>query len=128
MSAIIPLNGKVRQLDRRAEPDELVTEDQARDPKRVARLLAQLLRDVASLKRRFWARHIDFEDRTVDATGTTPYRFPHGFNGRVRWSVVDWVSASDGPRMARDTTSDANTLVLVSYEAGTVTIRVEEAG
>ncbi len=128
MSANIPAHGPIRQLDRRAEPDEQITDEQAKDPKRIARLLLSLLRDVAHLKRRWWPRRIDFEDRVVDATGTTLYRLQHGFGGRVRWWVVDWTGATVEPRLVRNATTTNDVLVLVSYAAGTATIRIEEAG
>lgn len=132
LSAVIPNVGPVRQLDGRAQPDEQVTEEQAKDPARIARLLMTILRDVATLKRRFWPRRVDHEDRSVDGSGTTLYRFPHNFGGRVRWWPVDWSGAASGPLLVRYDDSDDgtnnDTLVLVSYEAGTLTLRIEEAG
>jgi hypothetical protein len=117
----------VIQLDRRAEPDEQVTDEDAKDAGRLARVLMRLLRDVAILRRRWAPRRVDFEDVEVDATATVFYRFPHDFNGRVRWWVVDW-SGGAAPSLLRDGRSDQNALVLVSTSAGTATIRVEEAG
>ena len=128
MSAIIPRSGPVRQLDRKAEPDEQVTTEQAKDPERVSRLLMRILRDLAQLKRRWAPRRIDFEDRTVDATGTTLHQFTHNFAGRVRWWAVDWQASSGAPSLRRHVSSNENTLVLVSSVSGTATIRVEEAG
>lgn len=127
MSAIVTSNNKVRSLDRQAEPAENITKSDAQDPDRVARLFMRLLRDVALLKRRFWPRRLDHEDREVDGTGITQYRFPHSFGGRVRWWVVDWQGAQPFD-LARISTTDNNTLVLVSRVSGIVTIRVEEAG
>lgn len=128
MSVVVPLNGNVRQTDRPAEPDERVTEEQLREPSRVSRLLMWLLKEVSTLRRRWAPRIVDHEDRTVDNTGTTAYRFPHNFNTRVRWYVIDWSGATAGPRLVRSSSSDANTLVLVSYTSGVATIRIEEAG
>ncbi len=128
MSANFPLRGPVKQLDRRAEPEEQITEDQATEPPRVARLLMSLLRDVATLKRRWWPRRLDFEDRAVDSTGTTLYRFEHRLGGRVRWWVVDWQSSVGSPWLNRDATTSNDVLVLVSLVSGTATIRIEEAG
>lgn len=127
MSAIVA-SGQTRQLDRQAEPDEQVTPEYVADQERMARLLMRILRDLALMKRRFWPRRADHEDRVVDGTGTTKYRFPHGYNGRIRWFPVDWSGATAGPRLVRHADTDNNTLVLVSYTAGTVTLRVEEAG
>lgn len=128
MSAVVPLNGNPRQLDRPAEPDERITEEQLKDPSRVARILMALLKEVSTLRRRWNPRVVDHEDRSVDNTGTTLYRFPHNFGARVRWSVIDWSGATAGPRLVRSSASDSNTLVLVSYTTGVATIRIEEAG
>jgi hypothetical protein len=126
-AAIVNAVDTVRALDRRAEPNEEVTPEQAKDPERLSRLLMRVLRDIAALMRRWSPRRIDHEDRDVDASGTTLHRFPHGFGGRVRWCVVDWEGAA-APALSKDASSDESTLVLVSYESGTVTIRIEEAG
>ena len=127
-SIVVPKVGKPRKLDRAPTPDEQVTEEQAKDTPRVARVLTDLLRDVAAFKRRWAPRVVDFEDFDFDGSGTTVYRFPHGFRARVRFSVVDWTGATGGPQFVRHASTDVHTLCLVSYEAGTATIRVEEAG
>jgi hypothetical protein len=128
MSAVVPAGADVRQLDGRRDPEEAVTEEQVQDPGRLARLLARVLKDLTSLKRRYAPKTIDHLDRDVDATGTTLYRFPHGFGGRVHWYPIDWVGATDGERLSRHEDSDNNTLVLVSFIAGKVSIRIEKAG
>ncbi len=130
MSAVVPSNGKLRQLDSPAVPDEQITPDQVTDTDRIARLFMRILKDVAGLKRRYWPDRLDFEDVAVDATGTTLYRFPHGLGGRVRWWPVDWQGSllTYNPALARDPSTDDNTLVLVSYAAGIVTVRIEAAG
>lgn len=128
MSANIDRNGKVRQLDKPAEPDQQVMEDEATDAPRLVRLLMRMLRDLAALKRRWAPRRLDFEDCAVDATGTTKYRLPHGLGGRVRWWVVDWADASAAPALVKHADTDERTLVLVSRAVGTATIRIEEAG
>lgn len=128
MSAVVPVRGNPRLLDRPAEPDERVTPEDVQDAPKLARLLMRILKELALLRRRWWPRKVDHEDRTVDGTGTTKYRFPHGFGGRVRWWPVDWSGAASVPGLMRHADSDANTLVLVSWIAGTVTVRIEEAG
>lgn len=129
MAARVDKAGNVYQLDRPAEPDERVTEEDVQDADKLSRLLMRVLKDVAGIKRRFIPRRIDFEDRAVVAG--TPLRLPHGLNARVRWWVVDWIptSPTDSPvfeRNATDTT--VNTLVLDVGNPGTVTIRLEVAG
>lgn len=128
MSAVIKTDASIRQLDKPSEPQAQVTEEQVTDPKRLSRILMSILRDVAQLKRRWWPSFLDFEDTTVDGTGTTKYRFPHRFKNRVRWWPVDWTGATAGPRLVRHSDTDSDTLVLVSYTAGTLTLRIEEAG
>lgn len=128
MSAIVDKNNSIRPLDKAVEPLERVTPEQWTDVPRMTRLLTQILRDIAQLKRRFWPLRIDHQDRVVDASGTVLHRFAHGFGGRVRWWVVDWTDATLPPLLVRHSSSNNDTLVLTSGVAGTVTIRIEEAG
>lgn len=118
--------GRIYQLEKAAEPVEIITEADAADSIKLSRLLMRLAKDVTALKRRHFPRRIDFEDRDVDNTGTTKYRFEHGFKGRVRWWPVDVVGGV--PALIRDEDTDQNTLVLTSTNAATLTIRIEEAG
>ncbi len=127
MSAVVERSGVMRPLDRKAEPTERVTKEQVSDPDRLSRLIQGVMRDVSDLKRPWAPRTIDHQDVSVDNTGTTLYRLPHGFGGRVNWYVVDWTGAA-GPQLSKDTATDNNTLVLVSYVTGTASIRIEEAG
>ncbi len=131
MSANIRNDGTVRQLDRAAEGDERIIESDVTDASRLVRLLNRILKELQTLRRRWWPHRIDFEDVTVDATGTTQVPLQHNLNGRVRWWVVDWIADSTGtrPNLWRDaTTTSASTLVLLSGAAGVATIRCEEAG
>jgi hypothetical protein len=127
LSALVE-GGRIRQLDRRAEPPDHITEEQVTDPPRLARMLMTLFRDLASLQRRWHPDSITHRDRLVDGSGTVVHDFPHGFAGRVHWSVVDWTGASGAPALVRHASSDDNTLRLVSYEAGIVTLRIEQGG
>lgn len=128
MSAIVKLDGTVRQLGGRAEPDEIVEAEDATDVDRLTRLLTRVLKKLAELGRAKAPTFLDFEDVAIDGTGTTLYRFVHNFGTRVRWWAVDWSGATEAVRLVRQASSDANVLVLVSYEAGTVTLRVEAVG
>lgn len=129
MSAVVDSAGNVRQLDRKGESGEQVTEEQATNPSRLARALSSLLSDVAKLRSRFYPKRVDFEDHTFEASAfATAHRFAHGFNGRVRWWLVDW-TASVAPAVVRSSSlSDDNTLVLLCNAVGTATVRIEEAG
>ena len=128
MSAIVYDDGRVKQLDKGSDAPEQVTEEQAGDPARLARVLMDLLRGVSSLRRRWWPETVTHRDIAVDGTGTTVYRFAHNFGARVNWWPVDWTGAVAGPRLVRHSASDNNTLSLVSYTAGTLSLRIEEGG
>ncbi len=128
MSAIVDFNGRIRQLDRGAEPEEQVQAEDVTDPPRLARLLMRILSDVAALKRRFWPRHLDFEGCAMTDDGVTKYRFEHRFGGKARWWAVDWTSEDGGVDIVRDADSNDRTLVLRSYCTGTITLRIAEAG
>ena len=129
-SAKVSSDGKVTQLDGKATANEVFTTEDAQEPEKVARLIGRLLVSVATLRRQWRPRRIDFEDVPL-ATGGVLVRLQHNFNGRVRWWVVDYqpTSGSAAPYgLMRDASTDANTLSLTSSTAGTATIRVEEAG
>jgi hypothetical protein len=123
-SVILP-TGSVRQLDRRAEPDEQITQAEVESSEKLSRRLTDMKRVEARLERAWNPRTIDFRD--VPVTSGTPVRFEHGFGGRVNWWSVDW-QAAGAPNFRRhaDTTND--TLVLDVGTTGTVTMRLEEAG
>lgn len=127
MSTVVPKSAGVRGLDKAREPDAQITEEQAKDPKNVALVFMDLLRDVASLKRRFWPKWVDFEDLSFDASGLQKFRLTHNLNARVRWWPVD-VTYGSSPSLKQHEDTDLNTLVLVSYLSCTATIRVEAAG
>jgi hypothetical protein len=133
MAAIVGSDGTVRQLDGRAEPEVVVQEADVQDATKLARMLAWLLREVATLRRRFYPRRIDFEDVVSTGSAGSPatIRLEHGFGGRVRWWVVDVTAPGviAVPYIYNDTTqTDANTLVLKVYYPSTITIRIEEVG
>ncbi len=129
---ISAVTGQSKQLDVRAAPREVVTEEDVQQPKKLAELLGRILVALTELRRRWAPRKIDFEDQPVGTS--TDYRFEHRFGGRVRWWVVDWKPAFTGVNQyiefMRHADTDENVLVLTSGAAsvGTVTVRVEEAG
>lgn len=128
-AAKVASDGTLYSLDGRAAPDEVMTSEDAKDPEKIARVLGRLLKENAELRRRWNPRRVDFEDVAVSTAGAV-VSLQHGFAGRVRWWPVGWQSAaSTAPYLREDTAaSTADTLVLKSYVAGTVTVRVEEAG
>ena len=132
MSANVYPIGAPRQLDRRAEPEEQITEEQAKEPARVARLLMTLLRSVALLKRRWWPHRVDFKDVVITGTSVAPMvvRFPHGLGPVVWWPVRvrDTGFISAGTLIRETSDSNESTLVLEVYFDATIDIRIEEAG
>lgn len=128
-AAKVTSSGAVAVLDQRAEPDGVTTEADVKDPTKLARLLTATRATLALLRRRWAPRRIDFEDVTVGTSGLA-VRLEHGFGGRVRWWVVGLVSTSGTDAALKEDTTNTtkDTLVLFSYVAATVVIRVEEAG
>jgi hypothetical protein len=128
MAARVDASGRVFQLDRSAEPDEIVTEEDAKDAGKLARILVRVLRDLADIKRRFFPRRIDFEDRAVVSGDVL--RLNHGFSARVRYWVVDWrpFTPGDVAVFDRNAGTNAQALLLNVGNSGTVTVRVESAG
>lgn len=129
MSAYVANDGAVTSLDGKAAPDEIVSEEDAGDVKKLSKLLTRLLRELALLRRRWVPRRIVFRDVTTNGGAMTPqtHQFEHRFGGRVLWWVCDW-NQSSPPSLQRHTTTTDDTLVLRSYGAGIVSICVEEAG
>lgn len=132
MSAIVNIAARnMRTLDGKTEPEETITAADVSDSQKLARLLTRVVKALASQRRRFHPRWTVFEDVKVDATGTTKYRLVHNFDGLIRWSVVGWKATAPGAggsEIDQHVDSDEDTLVIVSARAGTVAIRVEEAG
>lgn len=64
----------------------------------------------------------------VACTSGQTVRLCHKFNGRVFWSLIDWVAANttDPPEFARDASPDdtANVLTLQASKTGTASFRV----
>ncbi len=138
MSTRIDSAGNVYQLDRQAEPDEVVTEADAQDPRKLSRLLMRLLKDIAGLRRLFKPKQLDREDFRITYDVAT-YRIPHGFNSRVHWWIAGWRATSESanffPLLMTSTASDLNTLVLTNVDIavvgrfdGIATIHIESVG
>lgn len=129
-TAIVLTDGTITQLDGKGGPPEVVNPDDVADDKKLAQLLERMLRAIAKLERMWKPRRLYFRDVSVDATGTTKYRFEHGFGGRVNWRVEHWDANSAGVEVRLDQHADTDdtTLVLVSGAVGSVTVGVEEAG
>jgi hypothetical protein len=127
-AAKIATGGKVTILDGKAAAEEIITEQDVQEPAKLARILGRTVKVLAEIARRFNPRRIDYEDVPCLTAGAA-IQLQHNFKGRVRWWIVDWTSTGTAaPVLKRNTTTTADTLVLLSYVAGTATIRIEEAG
>ena len=105
-----------------------VTEDQVSDPKTLAKIMSDMRDDIAAARRAADGSWAEFEDIVVGTSGAA-VSLAHGMGGRVRWWVVDCndngilngISIKKDPNASTD-----SVLVLKSYVALTVTIRVEK--
>lgn len=127
MSAVVTAQGSLRQVKPGQRTPDVISEPEVQNSTILTRAINAMRRDIADLLSAWKPKLIDYEDVVVDATGTTLYRFPHGFGKRVRWWPVSWNGAA-AISLSQHGDTDNNTLVLVSRAVGTVTIRVEEAG
>jgi hypothetical protein len=125
-AARIDSAGTVRQLDGRAEPDEVVTVEDVADPAKVARLLGKLLADVAAGHRRFAPTRVDFEDVAVSSSGAD-VSLQHNLGGRVRWYLVGSTVNVTSLYEATSTTDDTLVLNVTSASNGYASFRVEAA-
>ena len=124
------INGTtVTRLDGRASAPVVITESDVKDAAKLARMLGDVIAAAAELSRAWAPAVVDFEDVAVSTAGAL-VTLQHNMRGRVRWWVVDWVCATNvAPILRKSTTATtSDTLVLLSYVAGTATIRVEAAG
>jgi hypothetical protein len=127
-SARIDASGNVYPLDRKVEPAEVFSEEDAKDPAKLARAVQRLLKAANEAARRFDPKTLDIED--VGVVSGTDLRIEHGFGGRVRWWIADWqpTTPGDAPLFERSTDTDNDALVLEVGNSGTVTVHVREAG
>lgn len=132
MSAVVEADGTVRQLDRRPEPDENVTEQSVRNPLLLTRFILRLFRDVSTMKRKWMPRHIDFRGVVSTASALSPETvyLDHNLGGPVVWWFVRVQDIGTGSlKLAEETTETTeNRLALKFFFDATVTVRVEEAG
>lgn len=126
-TALVSVSRPSRQLDAKATPGETVSEKDVQEPARLAELLGRVVTAVSELRRAWSPKRIDFEDLAV-TTAAVPLE--HRFAGRVRWWVTDWSPTTPGaaPTFERNSATTSDTLWLKPANAGTVSIRVEEAG
>lgn len=116
---------------RRSTRDGLSFDDVA-NPEALTRVIRELVQKVADLEAASPREGTEFEVEVAGAADVV--RLPHGYDGNVRWIVVDWAPVvgppatvpANVPNFYRDhVNSTSNELVLLSYEAGKAVIRVE---
>lgn len=133
MSALTFTDGRVRQLDKPQTGRDRFTPEQAADQQVLARKV-QELEDRLSRIERQWnttRRDVTFVDVVTTGSLGSPQtlRFPHGFGGRVWFTLVSLTTGGTDFRLDYSAATSTNdTLVLTSYSSGTFSIRVEETG
>lgn len=131
MSALVFTDGTVRQLDRASEADARVTAADVQDPETLARMVQDLRKDVARLRGMWTPRSTTYVDVVTTGSLGSPQtlRFPHGFGGRVWFTLVSLTTGGTDFRLDYASASSTNdVLVLTSYSTGTFSIRVEQTG
>lgn len=119
----VRLDGQVVRARRKVYSSDAVMEEDASNPGRIADLLRVAMQRISELEARLADEGIEFE-ANVGAAGALS-RFEHGFGKSVRFWPVYWSGATAAPILARSSDSTDNTLVLASYTAGRVVIRIE---
>lgn len=127
-AAKVTSGGVISTLDGRAPSDIVITAQDVADPERLARMVQEQARKLAVLERRWNPKTLDFEGYAVTSGDTL--RLEHGFGGRVRWWVIEWIPTTPGDAALfdQDASTGSNVLALDVGNSGTVTIRVEAAG
>ena len=123
--------GAIRQLDKPAQPEEVIKQGDVEEPSLLTRLLKRILGDVAQLKRAFAPRSITFTDVASTGSSTVPSRVTlvHGLGGVVHWYVVRIQTTSSVLLpLYNEIVNDGEKLTLDIYYTGTFAIRVEEKG
>jgi len=87
--------GRAIPLEARRLPDRGVTEEDVQDPKRLARLLTQVVGDSADAKGRHNPRAVYFDDVSLVGDGTE-IRLTHGFGTRARWVLLGFYETTTG--------------------------------
>lgn len=129
-TALIAKDGTIRKLDRVAESDERVTPADVQDPETLARIVQDLRKQVAQLRRAWTPRVLVFRDVVTTGSLGSPQtlRFNHSFGGAAWFQVLRLVTGGTDFRLDYSANSTNDTLILTSYSSGTFSLRVEEVG
>lgn len=133
MSALVFTDGRVRQLDKPQTGKDRFTPEQAADDAVLARKVQDLEDRLARIEAR-WSttrRDVTFVDVATTGSLGSPQtlRFPHGFGGRVWFTLASLTTGGTDFRLDYASASSTNdVLVLTSYSTGTFSLRIEEMG
>lgn len=119
--------GNLKKGRRSVSKPSSVSEQEVSDPVKLAEMLRQLSLRVQELEARLPQEAVEFErDITGTTAGGVVHRFDHNLGVPVRWYVVHWSgSAVVHPALVYSATSTDKSLVLTSYSAGRVVLRIE---
>lgn len=126
------INGILAKARRRLSSSASVQDADVTDPQKLAEILRSTLLRLSELEAKSPPEWVEFE--TATSTGGALIRLNHGFGSPVRWWATAWTRPVGGGAypttdhdLVQDALSDTNTLVLRSYTAGRVVIRIEPA-
>lgn len=108
-----------------------VSQNDVTDPAKLAELVRGMSARISELEARSAPQATEFQ--VFAPSGGQLIRLQHNISGPVRYFATFWLHANNGqspasgPALVRDDTSTSDVLVLRSYVAGHVVIRVEQA-
>lgn len=127
----VNLNGVYQKARRFLSGGSNVSEEEVKDPPKLAEILRGLSRRVTDVEALLPPEAIEFEV-AVGASGSTT-TIAHNLGGPVRWYVVDWLQRdgvaypASAPKLVQDASSTSDSLVLRSYATGRAIVRIEPA-
>lgn len=100
-----------------------IPESVTKDPKELAEVLSRQQDDIQQLR----STQRTAIEYTIELSASSTHVITHNFGVPVSWWVVDWVPTSAGTAcvLARSSTSDTNTLVLLGTSSGVARVRLE---
>lgn len=120
--------GNLKRVRPFASRGATVSDSDVTEPGKLAELLRQIQKRISTTEAITPPEALELE---YDVTSGLDFNVAHNFGGPVRWYVVDWYATpgagASGPSFSRLTTSTTKLLVLHSYCAGRVVIRVESS-
>lgn len=124
-------DGRIGKARRQIAVPTNVQKEDVEDKGRLADLLRKLSQRVAELEANRQPNTVDMETDVSNLGSTVTLR--HNLGGPVRYWPVLWTKTaaggypSTGPILVMDETSDDDNLVLKSYVAGRVVLRIESS-